>query len=87
MPKSPRSNRSGHKNYITAVELLSRPSVSIDGASTLTGIDWLLLRRQKMSLIRAVAAGGIADNDKEKLNGLINFLDVMTDAAEDCGLL
>ena len=48
-------------------------------------IDWNLLREQKKSLVNACAAHH-GDGGYEGLDGLLNLIDALQDAAEEDGL-
>lgn len=71
--------------HLDAVRLLSGPTASTGGT------DWRELRRQKRVLVDVLSRLRETDFSTEAedlaLEGLLSFLDCITDAAEDAGLL
>lgn len=52
---------------------------------TIENVDWKLLRRQKQTVLDALARPGITKDDPD-LDGLVNFLDHIQDQAVAAGV-
>jgi hypothetical protein len=68
------------QQHIEAVKLLDQP------APPFGGTDWVKLYQQKLTLLR-IQKFTESQHEYDAIEGLLSFLDCLTDAAMDCGLL
>lgn len=65
------------------VRLLDKP----DEDARFGGVDWVDLYRQKINLIHLKEMPGLSIRQQRRIEGLLNFLDYLTDGAQDTGFL